>query len=84
VHNPINLAKRWVSLVCKMSEKAAKKDDGKAAKKGEKAADKTAKVEPVLTPLQQLQHEVRLLRRATEAKEPRFVLRALRKLSLIR
>lgn len=59
----------------------AKKDGADAAKKdGKKAAAPVV----VLTPLQQLQHDVRLARRSTEATEPRFVLRALRKLPVIR
>jgi hypothetical protein len=70
-------------LIWKMSEKG-EKTDKPATKKGDSKADKAEKPKVVLTPLQQLMHEVRLLRRATEAKEPRFVLRALRKLALIR
>lgn len=75
----------------RMSEGGSKKkEEGTSTNKAggggatTKKEEKEVKKDEPLTPLQQLYHEVRLLRRATDTHEPRYTLRALRHLSIIR
>jgi hypothetical protein len=59
-----------------------KENKGEDAQKKEESK-KQEEVKP-LSPVQVLQQNCKLLRKATSEAEPRFVIRALRKLTLIR